>query len=412
MNRCFSYNTLMKPLRRVYVYKLRPNRSQIAKLQQTLETCRHLYNDALSERKETWQGEQKSVGYAAQCAALTQRRKSSGYLQAVNSQVLQNTLRRVDRSFENFFRRCMKDSAQKPGYPRFKGRGWYDSFCYPQYGNGARFKDGRLALSKIGHIKVFKDRSLEGKPKTATIIRKADGWYVSVVCEVEAEPLPKTGKSVGIDVGITHFATLSTGETVANPRYYRRAERRLRKAHRRVSRRKKGSKRREKAKALLGKAHQKVARSRRDHAYKTAKSLVERYDRIAVEDLNVSGMLKNRHLAKAISDCGWTQFVQILSDKAESAGRELVKVNPRNTSQKCSGCGELVRKSLAKRWHSCPWCGCELDRDHNAAINIQVLGGGTAFGERRALASASSREPHVLDSRGSVSTLQGTWTPR
>lgn len=380
-------------MKRAYVYKLRPTRSQLAKLEEALETCRRLYNDALAERKEAWETEQKSIGFAAQCASLTQRKKSSGYLQSVHSQVLQNVLCRVDRSFQNFFRRVKSGDA--PGYPRFKGRGWYDSVCYPQYGNGAKFKDGRLVLSKVGHIKVFRDRPLKGKPKTATIIRKADGWYVSIVCEVEPEPLPETGESVGVDVGITHFATLSTGETVDNPRCYRRAERRLAKAQRRVSRRKKGSKRREKAKALLGKAHLKVARSRRDHAHKTAKCLVERYDRIAVEDLNVKGMVKNRHLAKAISDSGWTQFVQILSDKAEKAGREIVKVNPRNTSQKCSGCGELVRKTLATRWHSCPPCGCELGRDHNAAINI-LIGAGGPFVEPMPIGAVPKREPHVL----------------
>jgi putative transposase len=146
---------------------------------------------------------------------------------------------------------------------------------------------------------------------------------------------------------------------------------------------------------MLRRAHQKVARQRRDHTHKTANSLVRRYDRIAVEDLNVSGMVQNRHLAKAICDSGWTQFVliEVPSDKAESAGREIVKVNPRKTSQKCSGCGELVRKSLAVRWHSCPHCGCELDRDHNAARNIQALGGGTAFVEPMPLGAAMKREP-------------------
>ncbi len=383
-------------MNRAYIYKLRPTRSQIAKLEETLETCRHLYNDALAERKEAWEDEQKSIGFAAQCSSLTQRKRSSYYLQSVHSQVLQNVLRRVDRSFQNFFRRVKSgDELLKPGYPRFKGRGRYDSFCYPQYGNEAKFKEGRIVLSKIGHIKIFRDRPLSGKPKTATIIRKADGWYVSVVCEVEPDPLPKTGESVGIDVGITYFATLSNGEAVANPRCYRNAERRLAKTQRRVSRRKKGSKRREKAKSLLGKAHQKVARSRRDHAHKTANSLVQRFDTIAVEALNVSGMVKNHHLAKAISDSGWTQFVQILSDKAESAGRELVEVNPRNTSQTCSGCGELVRKSLATRWHSCPSCGLELDRDHNAAKNI-LIGAGSPFVEPMPLGAVLKREPHVL----------------
>jgi putative transposase len=381
-------------MRRAYVYKLRPNRSQRAKLEETLETCRRLYNDALAERKESWESERKSIGFAAQCASLTQRKKSSGYLRSMHSQVLQNVLRRVEWSLQNFFRRVK--SGATPGYPRFRGRGWYDSFCYPQYGNGVRFKDGRLVLSKVGHVKVFRDRPLEGKPKTATIIRKADGWYAAIVSEVESEPLPKTGESVGVDVGIAHFATLSTGDTIENPRCYRTAERRLKKAQRRVSRRKKGSKRREKAKASLGKAHQKVARSRWDHAHKTANYLVERFDTIVVEDLNVSGMVKNHHLAKAISDSGWTQFVKILSDKAESAGRELVKVNPRNTSQACSGCGQLVRKSLATRWHFCPSCGCELDRDHNAAINILIKGGGTAFGDRTVVAAGLNREPHRL----------------
>lgn len=371
-------------MKRSFVYKLRPTRSQIAKLEEVLETCRRLYNDALAEQKESWEDERKGIGFVAQCASLTQRKKSSAYLRSAHSQILQNVLRRVDRSFQNYFRRCK--AGDKPGYPRFKGRGWYDSFCYPQYGKGAKLEDGRLILSKIGHIKVFRDRPLEGKPKTTTVVRKADGWYVSVACEVESEPIPKTGESVGLDVGITRFATLSTGEKVENPRCYRKAERRLAKAQRRVSRRRKGSKRREKAKVLLGKAHLRVARSRRDHAHKIAKSLVERFDRIAVEDLNVSGMVKNRHLAKSISDSGWAQFVQILFDKAESAGREVVKVDPRNTSQKCSGCGELVRKPLAMRWHSCAGCGCELDRDHNAAINIE-RGGGTAFGERIASAT-------------------------
>lgn len=381
-------------MKRTFIYKLRPTHRQLEKLNETLETCRRLYNDALYERKEAWETEKRSISFAAQCAMLPKRKQGSWFLRAVHSQVLQNVLRRVDRSYQNFFRR-VKD-GEKPGSPRFKGRGWYDSFCYPQYGNGAKFKDGRLFLSKIGHVRVIKDRPLKGKPKTATVIRKADGWYAAIVCEVKPEPLPKTGESVGVDLGISHFATLSTGERVKNPRCYKSAERRLKKAHRRVSRRKKGSKRREKARVLLAKAHQRVQRTRRDHAHKTAKNLIERYDTVLVEDLNVKGMLKNHHLAKHISDSDWGIFVQILSDKAESAGRRVVKVNPFNTSQACSECGQLVPKKLSDRWHSCPLCGCTLDRDHNAAINILIKGGGTAFGEPIALAAAMNREPHVL----------------
>jgi len=380
---------------RTYTYKLRPTTAQEAALTTTLDTCRHLYNRALSERKDAWEQEQRSVTFAAQCATLPPQKRENPYLPAVHSQVLQHVLRRLDRAFENFFRR-VKAGEAKVGYPRFRGRGWYDSFCYPQWGNGAKLVDGRLVLSKIGVVRVCADRPLVGTPKTCQIVRKADGWYAHIACETADAPLPATGESVGVDVGIAHFATLSTGETIANPRHYRAAERRLRKAQRCVSRRVKGSKRRAKARTLLAKAHLHVQRQRRDFHHKTALALVQRFDCIAVEGLNISGMLRNHALAKHIQDTGWGQFRTILSQKAESAAKTVIAVNPAGTSQACSACGSRVPKKLSDRWHSCPYCGCELDRDHNAARNILMRGGDTAFGEPIALAAALNREPHTL----------------
>jgi len=379
---------------RTYQYKLRPTKAQEAALTATLDTCRHLYNRALAERKDAWEQEQRSVTFAAQCATLPAQKRENPYLPAVHSQVLQNVLRRLDRAFDNFFRR-VKAGEAKAGYPRFRGRGWYDSFCYPQWGNGAKLVDGRLVLSKIGSIRVCADRPLDGTPKTCSIVRKADGWYAHIACETTDTPLPATGESVGVDVGLTHFATLSTGETIANPRHYRAAERRLRQAQRRVSRRVKGSKRRAKARTLLAKAHLHVQRQRRDFHHKTALTLVRRFDCIAVEDLNIRGMLRNHALAKHIQDAGWGQFRQILSQKAESAAKTVIAVNPAGTSQACSACGSRVPKKLSDRWHSCPFCGCEMDRDKNAALNIKTRGD-TAFGEPTALAAALNREPHTL----------------
>ncbi len=303
-------------------------------------------------------------------------------------------LHRVDRAFQAFFRRVK--AGEKPGYPRFKGRGWYDSFTYPQWGNGVKLDGGRLILSKIGALRLHTDRPLEGTPQTCTIIRKADGWYACIACEGVVSPLPPTGKAVGIDVGLESFATLSDGTQIANPRYYRAAERKLKQAQRRLSRRVKGSNRRRKARELLAKAHLKVKRARQEFAHKTARALVNNYDHIAVEKLNIRGMVRNHPLAKSIADAGWGLFLSILIAKAASAGRVVVEVNPAGTSQMCAQCGETVPKRLAVRWHSCPYCGWELHRDQNAALNILKKGGGTAFGEALPSGGPENREPRTL----------------
>jgi putative transposase len=379
---------------KTFVYKLRPTPAQAAILTETVETCRHLYNHALSERKTAYQERGESIGFARQSASLPSLKRESPYLPRVHSQVLQDVLHRVDRAFQAFFRRVK--SGKKPGYPRFKGKGWYDSFAYPQWRNGVKLQQGRLILSKIGALRLHKDRPLEGAPKTCTIVRKADGWYASIACEVAPSPLPATGRAIGIDVGLESFATLSNGAQIANPRYYRAAERKLKQAQRRLSRRVKGSNRRRKARELLAKAHLKVKRARQDFAHKTARALVNDYEHIALEKLNIRGMRRNHPLAKSISDAGWGLFLGILIAKAASAGRVVVEVNPAGTSQVCAQCGETVPKRLAVRWHSCPYCGCELHRDHNAALNILKRGGGTAFGEALPLGGPENREPHRL----------------
>lgn len=365
-------------MKTAFVYKLRPTKAQEAALSETLETCRRLYNEAVAERKEAWEERKESVGFARQCAALPAKKTENSFLAAVHSQVLQDVLHRVDRSFQNFFRRCK--SGEKPGYPRFKGRGWYDSFTYPQWGNGVNLKDGRLSLSKIGNLRLCKDRPFAGIPKTCSIIRRADGWYAAIVCEIEPCPFPETGQKIGVDLGLETFARLSNGEPMENPRFFRRAQKQLRKAQRRLSRRKKGSNRREKARGLLAKAHLKVKRARLDFCHKTALDLVSRFDVIYVEKLNIRGMVRNHPLATAIADAGWGLFLSVLRAKAARAGRQVVDVNPAGTSQTCSGCGARVPKTLKDRWHSCPYCDLSLHRDHNAALRVLQVGGGTAVG--------------------------------
>lgn len=287
----------------------------------------------------------------------------------VQAQVLQNVVNRLDRTFADFFRRIKNN--EQAGYPRFKPSRRYDSFTYPQaYKQGCKLKGNRLELTKIGPIKIKLHRPIEGKIKTVTIHRQADGWYALFACEVEPKVLPASDESVGVDLGLESFAITSGGEFFPSPKYLKKAEKNLKRLHRQVDRRKKGSNRRKKAVNQFAKAHLHVADQRKDNAHKVARSLVNRYGTIAVEDLAVANMVKNHHLAGAISDAGWSTFLKILTDKAVEAGRQVIKVDPRNTSQLCSQCGAMVKKPLWQRQHVCPECGLNIHRDVNAAINI------------------------------------------
>jgi putative transposase len=359
--------------RKTFKYKLQPTSAQAAQLEGVVRVCRELYNAGLQERRDAWRVQRVSVNYYQQKAQLPEIRQLREDCAAIHSQVLQDVILRVDRTFKAFFHRVK--AGQKAGYPRFKGRDRYTSFTYPQWGNGASLAGNTLLLSKIGYIAVRWSRPLEGTPKTVTISKEADGWYVCFSCaDVPVQPLPLTGEETGIDVGLESFATLADGSQIANPRYYRKNEKALKRAQRRVSRRKKGSHRRRKAVKLLAKKHLKVRRQRLDHHHKTALSLMQRYDTIYYEDLQVANMVQNHHLAKSIADAGWSQFCTILTFKAENAGKRAVAVPPAYTSQVCSGCGVVVQKGLSVRWHACPDCGASLHRDHNAALNILRVG--------------------------------------
>ena len=364
-------------LRKTYKYKLKPTPEQERQLAGILWQCRRLYNTALEQRFTLYRQRGVSLSRYEQEAELKDIRAEMPDYAAIHSHVLQDVLARLDKTYQAFFRRIR--AGQTPGFPRYQGRNRWHSFTYKEFGNGARLDgipdNGFLVLSKIGRIAVRWSRPLDGTPKTVTISREADGWYVSFSCaDVPMQPLPLTGQETGIDLGLESFATLADGTMIHNPRCYRKAERRLKTAQRKVARRKKGSNRRKKAVQLLARAHQTVKRQRQDFQQKTALALVRQYDAIYHEDLQTANMLKNHHLAKSIQDAGWAQFLSILSYKAACAGRRVVAVPPAYTSQTCSGCGVVVSKGLSVRWHSCPDCGTSLHRDHNAAKNIERAG--------------------------------------
>jgi len=359
-------------MRKAFLYRLYINKTQSDKLDSLMNTARELYNAALQERRDAWKCQRKSLNYYDQANELKELRREIPEVALLNYSATQDMLRRLDKSFKSFFRRVK--NGEKVGFPRFKGYDRFNSITFPTYGDGIKIKGNRLYIQNVGLIKIKMHRILEGKINTATIKRECGKWYVVFSNTVEIEPLLVSDKTVGIDVGLTSFAVTSDGEYIENPRYLREAEAILRVSQRSVSRKKKGGHNRRKAVILLAKNHLKVKRQRSDFAHKVADNLVRTYGRIAVEDLRIKNMVHNHHLARSISDAGWGQFVNILSYKAEYAGREFVQVNPNGTSQICSGCGATVRKSLSTRIHNCPNCGLSLNRDFNAALNIKRLG--------------------------------------
>lgn len=358
-------------MRLTFRYRILPSKSQRAKLAETLELCRWVYNETLAARKNAWEQEQRAISRYDTMKMLPVWKEQRPELREVYSQVLQEVCTRVDLAFQGFFRRVKV--GENPGYPRFRGYGRYDSFTYPQ--SGFELRDNGLYLSKIGIVKIILHRPIRGNVKTLTIRRDRVGdWYACFSCEVEPEPLPISAKAVGIDVGLESFATLSNGEKVANPRFFRKDEKELAKAQRKLSKAEKGTPERAKRQRAVQHIHQRITNRRKDFAHKLSRQLVNEYGIIALEKLNNKNMLKNHWLAKSISDASWNQLAQYITYKAEYAGREVILVDPRNTSKRCSRCGTLVEKSLSVRVHKCPVCGLVIDRDENAAINILGLG--------------------------------------
>ena len=354
-------------------YRLFPTKAQTTVLEQTLDACRWVYNKTLEIRETAWEQEQRSVSYFETKRMLPAWKVEHPFLATAHSQVLQNVTERVDLAFKAFFRRVK--AGEEPGYPRFRGKGRYDSMTFPQYGNGCALGDGCLKLAKIGAIRIVQHRPLEGTPKTCTVRRSSTGkWYATIACEVEAQPLPSTGEARGIDVGLTSFATLSTGEQTPCPKFLRTDEKDLKRTQRTLSAAAKGTPECAKRRAIVARVHERIANRRSNFAHQESRKLVNRCDVIAVEDLSVNQMVHNHCLAKSIQDAAWSQFTAHLAYKAAYAGRLFVAVNPAYTSQDCSRCGHRQKLTLAQRVFACPCCGLTLDRDHNAALNILALG--------------------------------------
>jgi putative transposase len=390
-----------------YQYKIKPNKEQVEKIDKTLEMLRCQYNYLLAQRFDWYERNRCPIdrchlichlpelkdrpNYYNQKASLPQLKISRPWYKDIHSQVLQEVPKKVEITFDKWLEgdvngktTCRGDSpsgkvanpkGKKSGRPRFKGVGQYKTFTFPQF-KRHHFFNNSIKLSKIGDVKVIVHRPIPDgfDIKTVSITKKADGYYVTLSLDDKTVPTIKPAFNpdsiTGIDVGLKEFLTTSDNDVVPIPQYYRKSQKRLRVIQKRVSRRKKGSNRRKKAIKQVALHHKKVADTRKDFHFKTANNLLKKYDVIAVEDLNVKGLAKTR-LAKSILDAGWSSFLSILKNKAANAGLLVIPVKASGTSQDCSSCGVKVPKKLHVRWHDCPHCGCSLDRDHNAAINIR-----------------------------------------
>lgn len=359
-----------------YKYRIYPKRKQLLKLEEILRSCCMLYNEAKEYRDTIYRTTGKCIFYNDQSAFF--KNDTEPYTN-LYSQVIQDTLKRVDKAYKNFFRRVKANET--PGFPRFKAQHRYKSFTFPQAGFKLDQTTSRLKVSGIGHIKVKLHRSIpkNAKIKTLTIKRCADQWYALFSCEVSPEHLEPTGKSIGIDLGLTSFIAYTDTQDkqgkIQNPKHYKKSEAKLKKRQKALSTKTKGSKNRHKARMLVAKAHQKIQNQREDFLHKLSRSIIKAYDNIIIEDLDIQKMLKDtyKNIRKSINTTSWSSFVQKLLYKAEDAGREVIKIDPKGTSSTCYQCNAYKKKELSERIHSCP-CGLHLDRDIHASMNILRLG--------------------------------------
>ncbi|MCE2432870.1 MAG: transposase [Candidatus Latescibacteria bacterium] len=374
-----------------FKYRLRPTKKQEKILLTHIQECRLLYNQLVCARVQGWKNDQTSLSLYEQQRTLKLMKQQHPEFAQVYSQVLQQVAVRVDLAFKAFFRR-VKECHGKAGFPRYKGQNRYDSITYPQFSNGCRLDEKGLRLGKIGCIRIVQHRLLEGVPKTCTVTRTATGkWFATISCDMgdatpkniphaHAEGMAKphhnvSNTDVGLDVGLEKFATLSTGEEIPNPRFFRKEEKALARAQRKWDKVKKDShKKREKARKVVARVHERIRNKRHNFAHQESRKLVNCFLMIAIEDLPVNRMVHNRCLSKSISDAAWSMFRQCITYKAEEAGGVVEPVDPAYTSQDCSQCGHRLKKTLSDRRHKCPCCGVDMDRDLNAAINILRLG--------------------------------------
>ncbi len=354
---------------RTFKYHLRPNKAQAATLDVYLWRCRTLYNAALEQRRDAYRRQRRTLSYYDQIKDLTELRQSDPEFRVVPATILRSALKRLNLAYKAFFRRIK--AGGKPGFPRFKAKDRYDSFSFLV---APTISGRQILVPKLGYVRFREYRPIQGIPLDATIRRDPTGkWWVSIQCntgEAPAKAIPKT--HVGVDVGLIHFATLSNGESVHNPRFFKKGEEVLAKRQQALALKKRGSLSRKRAKKLVAKAHARIHNQRLDFVRKLVVDLFSRFDLISYETLNIKGMVHS-NLARSIYDASWGLFAHALNCKAEEAGKWAVGVDPRGTSQKCSRCGKVCPKTLSDRVHLCS-CGPPMDRDHNAALNIDALG--------------------------------------
>jgi putative transposase len=364
-------------MRKTFQYRIYPNPSQEHALEATLEGCRWLYNSMLEQRKNAWESNKTNLSRYDQNKVLPQLKEEQPILKDIYAQILQNVSARVDLAFKAFFRRVK--SGDTPGYPRFRNKFRYDSFCYPQ--TGFSLQDNFIKMSKVGCVKVRKHRPIDGVIKTCVVKRTPTGkWFVGLVCEIEhkftKQPI---FPAIGVDMGLKHFASLSNGEQIENPRFFRKEEKNLAKVQRRFSKQEKGTNARCKSRKVVARVHERISNKRHNFAHQESRKLINIFNTVCVEDLSINDMKQNSFCGvnKSIEDAAWRQFLSLLDYKAEEAGKQVVKINPAYTSQTCSVCGTRHKLKLSERVYRCIFCGLSLNRDVNAAINILKIGLGT-----------------------------------
>ena len=360
-------------LTKSFEFKIRPTREFVEAAERALDGSRLIYNCALDERITRYRWG-KPIGLVEQSFELTEARRELPEVRTVLRAIQSDALERLDLAFQAFFKRVKK--GQSPGFPRFKSKTRYRTFSQKlERGRRCPLDGDRLTIPGVGSVRVRLSRPIEGKVKQLRIRRKADGWYAVLVCDCPfPAPLPATGHRIGVDVGLNHFLTLSTGETIPNPRHLRRRAKALKRSQQVLARKQKKSANRGKSRQRVALRHLRVERARKDFHHKTAMDLVGRFDHIAVEDLKIRNRIRNATLARSIADAWWGSFLKILETKAAWAGRTVERVDPRWTSQTCSGCGHRQRMPFPERLFICNQCGVVIDRDHNAALNIASSG--------------------------------------
>ena len=379
-------------VKKTFKYRIYPTKAQASRLQNTFSMCRHLYNWSLKERQEAWETDRRRVTYYDQANLLPGLKKDRPWFKSVHSQVLQDVLRRLDKAYKSFFRRVA--AGEKPGFPKFKKRGRWTSITYPQYSQAPA---EIIQVPKVGEIRLVLHRQVpeQARIKTLTLSREGGRWFACFSCELELDVELKQDHdySLGIDLGLIDLFYASDGSHVPAPRHLKVKEKQLQRLQRRRSRTKKGSNEWRRLGQAISKCHHRIACRRSDFLHKAANDLLAKADFIAHEDLRIKTMCRRpapmpaevpgdflpngagrqARLNKSIMDASWGHFLDILQYKALEQGKQVVAVNPMYTSQACSQCGQIIKKSLSTRTHRCD-CGLVLPRDHNAAINILRVG--------------------------------------